>query len=253
MTGSEAGFVKGALEILKLAKEEGWLDKLKALLKKRTRVLVLGSTGVGKTNLLHALTQPLPKAIDSINRSEFAHKHKLVISDEPFEFNDTPGQELHDARRRVAIREQMAKGPTGTMNVVAYGYHEYAIARADVFGSDGQVRPEYLERHRENEIKALGQWTSLLGDPQTTKWLVTVVTKADLWWDNYPTVIAHYTTGPYFQALGPAQSLTPVTVEFASVMHRFFGRGALSGDFDDATREQLRSRLFATLLQAIGK
>ena len=53
MTGTEASLVKGALDVIKLARDEGWLDKLRAILRKRTRVLVLGSSGVGKTNFLY--------------------------------------------------------------------------------------------------------------------------------------------------------------------------------------------------------
>lgn len=253
MSGVTATLTKEALDLFMLAKEEGWFDKLKYLLKKRNRVLILGSTGVGKTNLLHALKKPLPEAIDNINRSQFAQKHKLVIAAEPFEFIDTPGQAYHNVRRSAAIREQMAKGSFGILNVVAFGYHEYAMARGEVFDGDGKVRPEYLERHREVEMTALADWVELLGDPETAKYLITVVTKADLWWDEQATALAHYTVGIYNKALGPARSLDPATVEFAAVRHRFYGQGSLAGSFDDSVREQLRSRLFSTLLEAIGR
>lgn len=253
MTGLEPSLVKSALELLELAKKDGWLDKLKSILKKRSRVIVLGSTGVGKTNLLEALTKPLPKVIDSINRSEFARKHKVSITAEPFEFIDTPGQEFHDSRRMAAIRQAMARGPVGVLNVVSYGYHEYAVARSDVFDGNGKIQSGFLDRHRRIEIETLNQWTALLGDTETAKWLITVASKADLWWDERDAVMAHYTKGDYFKALGPAKVLKPVTVEFASVVHLFYGRGAVSGVFDDEIRKSLRTRLLTTLLHAAGK
>ena len=44
-----------AKQIYDLAKEQGWIDQLLSFIKKRHKVLVLGSSGVGKKNFLKSL------------------------------------------------------------------------------------------------------------------------------------------------------------------------------------------------------
>ena len=101
------------VNLVKLAAKEGWLDKLRNLFKKKHRVLVLGSTGVGKTVFLKSLTEVLPEAISSLNRTEFAERHAIQIEKQPFIFVDTPGQLFHASRRTTAIREELTRGISG--------------------------------------------------------------------------------------------------------------------------------------------
>lgn len=83
----EAGkLIVGAYQ---LAEKQGLIDRIKAFFKKRQVVLMLGTTGAGKTNLLDALTKELPEAIHHLNRTPFLKERKLKISDEPFDFYDT--------------------------------------------------------------------------------------------------------------------------------------------------------------------
>ncbi len=144
----------------------------------------------------------------------------------------------------------------GVINVVSYGYHEYedaARAGQPIVRPDRTVEKAYLERHQQTEIEVLHEWIPLLGYPDTIKWLMTVVTKADLWWDMRDTVTAYYLSGPYYEALGPAQALAPTVLEYCSVFRMFYGRGKLVGLLDDEGRGRLRSNLLGTLLEAIGK
>ena len=69
LTGSE---IKPIADMLVLAQKQGWLDKLKMALRKKHKILVLGSTGAGKTNFLASLTETMPKAIDLMSRTEIA-------------------------------------------------------------------------------------------------------------------------------------------------------------------------------------
>ena len=57
LTGSE---IKPIVEVIALANKQGWLDKLKMAFRKKHRILVLGSTGAGKTNFLKSLTETMP-------------------------------------------------------------------------------------------------------------------------------------------------------------------------------------------------
>ncbi len=117
---------KSGEKLFDLAEKQGWVDRLLAMFKKKHRILVRGSTGTGKTNLLASLTQAMPEAIAAMNRTEFATRHRINLSGTPFVFVDTPGQVGHGSRRLGAIREEMANGLSGVINVVAYGYHDIA-------------------------------------------------------------------------------------------------------------------------------
>lgn len=244
---------KVAIEAFDLARKRGWFDKLIAACRKKHKILLLGSTGRGKTNLLKSLTEVVPQAIHHLNRTEFGQKHHIQISDQPFIFVDTPGQVHHAPRRLEAIRETMAQGISGIINVVSYGYHEYRRGIKEVFNDDGTVRESYLQGHRQVEIDAVKEWSALLGDRTTAGWLITVVTKADLWWDRKDEVMDHYLVGEYFHGLGDAQNLNPAVIHYCSVFHRFYGVGQLSGMFDESDRTMVRGHLLRTLLEAIGK
>ena len=236
----------------KIGKSKGF-DRLLNVFRKKHRILVLGATGAGKSNFLHSLAESAPATIDAMNRTEFAQKHSLKISQNLFVFVDTPGQAKHKPRRIQAIREAMSANISGIVNVVAYGYHEARASKKDALTEDGQVRQEFLAARRNEEIAQWHEWTPLLGDRETGGWLITLVTKADLWWDRREEVLAHYEAGTYFAALGDAQSLSPSVVEYSSVFHRFYGDCPICGFFDDGDRDRVKANLIAQLLAAIGK
>jgi hypothetical protein len=243
---------RAAIRLLELAIKQGWFDKLRDALKRKHTVLILGSTGTGKTNFVQSLTEIVPKAISHMNRTEFVKTHAIKIAKEPFNVIDTPGQVLHSSRRVKAIREAIGKGAIGVINVVSYGYHEGRTARSEALTARGRIKESFLERNRRQELLDLDDWKVLLGGPETTKWLVTVVTKADLWWSQRSDVLDHYQTGPYYRALGPARSLNPSVMEYCSVFHKFYGEGPLSGLFDEQDRVDLRAHLLRELLAAVA-
>ena len=127
------------------------------------------------------------------------------------------------------------------------------VGKAEAITDTGEVRQSFLERQRQVEIEALTEWTRLLGSRTVANWLITVISKADLWWEQKEKVTAHYTFGLYHDALGDAERLDPVVMEYCSVFHKFFGEGRLSGYLDDAERKLLRMNLFSQLLAAVSR
>lgn len=244
-----------ARELVQTAKEEGWVDRITNTFRKKHYVLILGTTGTGKTNLVKSLTNFVPGAIDHMNRTEALKKNRIVIGKSPFVFLDTPGQIGHKSRRQQAIRVALSKNSLLILNVVAYGYHEYRSGTEEVFTQKGTIRKNYLKRHRKMEIATLSEWVQLLGDTQISKGLITCISKADLWWkhSDYRDVLGFYETGMYYKALGPARSLPHSILPYCSVFHKFYGEGFLSGEFDDDDKLAHRMHLLNVLLSIFGK
>jgi hypothetical protein len=101
------------------------------------------------------------------------------------------------------------------------------------------------------EIEALREWNQLLSAGVLDPWLITVVTKADLWWEQHTAVKGYYESGPYHAALSTAQSMRPSVCFYSSIRHLFYGKAPVSGYFDDEERLRLRANFFRVLFEAI--
>jgi hypothetical protein len=108
------------IEIYKLAKELGLVSKLKSFLKKKKRILVLGSTGTGKTLFVRSFGNLIPEIINRASRTEFPTKHVFDFGPRlNAQLTDTPGQIIHASRRFPAIKEAMTRAD-GVINIVSY-------------------------------------------------------------------------------------------------------------------------------------
>lgn len=245
--------IKVAVAALKEAKDQGAFRRLIDFFKKKPRIIILGCTGTGKTNFLESLTKPVVSAIPREDRTLYTEAKNLLVKDKTYRFIDTVGDVQRDADRSLAIREAMAAkgGIAGIVNVVAYGYHEYDLSKKDVFDAHGTVKPSFLELHRQEELKQLAEWVELLGDPLTAHWLITVVNKADLWWDQRGQILEYYNKGDYNKALGGARKLKPRALAYSSAFHRFYGDAPMCGTFDENDHRQTRKRLFDALVKAL--
>jgi energy-coupling factor transporter ATP-binding protein EcfA2 len=231
--------IEAAAKLYRLAEDEGLLTRIANFFKHKETIIVLGSTGSGKTNLLDSLgvAAALVEPIPAITRTVAAERRGVVIDERPFTVIDTPGQLGHDPSRQSVYREAMAKPPVRVINVVSYGYHEYATGTSEAIDSCGAARDEWLRRHRDNEIEAMLEWLPLLGDRSTTKWVLTAVTKADLWWNDHDDVVNYYERGPYAEQIhGADLRLKHSVLPYSSVFHRFYGAAPLAGSFDDEDR-----------------
>jgi hypothetical protein len=225
-------------------------ERLKDAFAKKETLIVLGASGVGKTNLIISLNAAagLVDPVWRMNRTSATVRRHVRIDDHPFRVIDTPGQFLHDSERLSAVREAAANPPVRIINVVAYGYHE-DDRNSNVITPGPRLAPDFLDGRREEELRALKEWLPILGDRSVTKWLVTVVAKADLWWHERESVLNHYNTGKYSLAIQEEDSkLHHVVIPYCSVVHRFYDRMPIDGTFDDSDRIKINLHFLQQLV-----
>lgn len=240
-----------ALEIHDILRKKGAYDKVADYLLGRESidVLLLGSTGCGKSAFLKSL-QGQSGFVPREHRTARVEEVQGTIQEVTFRFIDTPGQNLHKGMRTAAIKDAAAAKRLGVINVVSFGYHEAAVD-ADRALLSGLPSASYLDECRQKEVHRLAEWTSLLGGlGGAADWLLTVVTKADLWWTPaiHATVLAHYTDGDYAAALGEATQLRRSALPYSSLNSRFYGVVPMTGFYTDEQRNEDHKSLITQLL-----
>ncbi|WP_299689369.1 GTPase domain-containing protein [uncultured Tateyamaria sp.] len=252
MINSEATIGKAVVDVYRTAKKEGWLDKFLAVFRKKHRILVLGSSGAGKTQLIRSLSSVVPDVVGILERTQFVERNNIEISKNLFEFVEAPGElSMFDARLE-AIAEAARRKYDLVLNVVSYGYHEYSEENASlIFDDNGAVQAEFLKEHRDIEIDLLAEWCETLSESKRPPRVITIVTKADIWWDNKDSVIKNYRNGDYAEIISHHKYQHSV-VPYSSRIYRMHKLGATSRYFDELTKAELRAQLFRTLFSGIN-
>jgi DNA helicase HerA-like ATPase len=234
-------------DIVKIAKEENWLTRLKFAFREKHHILIFGSTGTGKTNFLDSFTRGVPEAIRAEDRTMGLIRRRIRIENEPFVFIDTPGESRRPTVRTEAVQLARAKQVKVIFNIVAYGYHEYRTGRAEALRAD-RINEAWLEKHRKVEIEDLNRWLPQLDALLPNVPLVTLVTKADLWEDRRDDVIEYYEKGDYARVLRSSLRRDHSVMMYCAVLHKFYGQGRLSGSFDESDRLRTRVHLLHQLV-----
>lgn len=244
---------KELFELTTFAIEKGWLERLLNLFRRRHRILVCGATGVGKSQLIRALSKLIPEALSMLDRTQFIERHRLKLDGQLFEFVDTPGDPLKAALRRDAYVQCVTNPVAAVINVVADGYHEYrSSSHRNPLTTTGRIQKKYLDAHRVTELDLLSEWSELLLHGKGQPPVISVINKADIWWDRRDEVRSDYMAGDYFKILSKANADHSV-LDFSATVRRPFGSGLLAQTFDDQTRLALRATLFRTLLSVVGQ
>jgi hypothetical protein len=218
--------------------------------KPEQHILLLGASGVGKSSFLKSI-QGEYAYIPREHRTETSAAVDGRIDTLNITFIDTPGEAQHTDRRKKTIRESVHTKSLGIINVVSYGFHE-GTAKVSEAVDNNQAKDDFLERRREVELERLTEWIPILcGQGGHAAWIITVVTKADLWWQNTPDqpVIAYYREGKYFKSLGEATKEQTCSVRpYASLNQMFYGQGKMSGFYPDPLRQTHYNDLIALIL-----
>lgn len=246
LTSGEAGY-----RAFTWAERRGLIRLITQKVRRKNEVLVLGISGSGKTNFLKSLETPAIRPIDRFERSQFTQRHNKVFanSSRAFRFHDTPGQAMHISRRMEALRTVAAKKRFGIINVVSYGYVESGSIPAQNAVKNGTAVPSYLQQQRDLEIDAIKEWLPAVA--HEAEFIITLVSKADLWFSSRHDVRTHYETGFYGEAISRAGVKRHSVIEYSSVIHNFFDEAAPSSKFDQSNLMDLHEQFSRQIVEAV--
>jgi hypothetical protein len=106
-----------------------------------------------------------------------------------------------------------------------------------------------LKERRNIELALLSEWVPLLSGKET-RWVLTLVSKADLWWPEREQVEAYYGQGEYAAKLLDLKKIHSVA-SYCSVISAFYGTRT-SGYFGDPERAQVRKHLLESMIRLTG-
>ncbi len=171
------------------------------------RVIIYGPGGVGKSTLgtfLAGRFVPGRSSVEyqtSLDREEYRVKGDIVCT-----VIAAPGQERLREDQWPGLHRMLASGRAGAViNVVSWGYEsigelsyrETAPFRADPAQSQEQFLAAYLAERRRKELEAIADLAHHIKMAEKKIWMITLVTKQDLWWDRRTEVRDYYERGEY--------------------------------------------------------
>lgn len=179
-------------------------------------ILLLGPGGVGKTTFARLIAGggflPPEPPDDGAN-----YRESLNVITYRFEdaadadavVVDPPGQPHRRADDWDELLGQLSAGRfRGVMLFAAYGYHtlpQFGGYRSHPLFDAGNTRARFVRKYatdcREDEVRVAGRVAAALQKTPEPTWLLTCVTKEDLWWPDGDAVETFYSRGPFAEAL----------------------------------------------------
>lgn len=200
---------QSALEVYKERKAiEGIFSSLRFVLKNgRVRVLVFGPGGTGKSTLGATLGS------DDNLESRQTHEYRESSNVDEEQFEDVPFGIVKVApgqgRRRdlywpALFRELAAGRVHGVIYVGCWGLHSFELStiREHKLYEDGMTKDKFLAAHvaaaQQEELEAMRELAPhIIASKRRSLWMISLISKQDLWWDSRDQVKLHYERGAY--------------------------------------------------------
>lgn len=168
------------------------------------RILVIGSGGCGKSTLGRLLSGGLDALLDlpgSYQESLGMETYPLQ-DDSAAELVVPPGQEHRRDVSWTALQADLANGLfRGMILLSSYGYHtlgDLSFRQHRLYrGGKREFLKEYLADRRNEEIRILKRLVPFVRTNPRRMWMLSLVTKQDLWWPRRTAVEQHYRAGAY--------------------------------------------------------
>jgi len=171
-------------------------------------ILVIGPGGVGKSTFARILSGEINYPLDIPGEyQESIPLERYALKDDPtVELIVPPGQQ----HRRDATWSDLEKtigagGYRGIIVTSSYGYHSLGLTsykRHRLYQNDkAEFLDAFLRECRTDEINVLRRLAPFIQANSRKSWLLTLVTKQDLWWAECEAVESHYRSAEYGQLI----------------------------------------------------
>lgn len=202
---------------------------------RRLAILILGPGGVGKSRLARFLCAPAAKFPPQKYDESFHVERQSLPGNAVADLVTAPGQKRHAQKLEDLFDEVKKRGRTfGIINVVAYGYQSTALDMKEI-GKPGEsihaTTQRYLDECRAREEEIVVQLVEHLRRHTKPFWMITLVTKQDLWWPQRKVVEDHYKRGPYAAAIEQLRAAH----QAAGFTHEYFSMATQSQNFVDGS------------------
>lgn len=242
--------------IIKALTEYDLIDVLKSWLRKRKKILLTGTLGVGKTLFIDSLSKDIVEPIPRSERTLGIIKTKGRTKHIGYVLIDTPGGRSRLIFESEKIKDLILDKRPVVINITSYGYHEYDLLKKDiskkVFSSTDKniINKKYLEKHRELEYKRLLEW-KIFFQIISPSWFITVINKADLWWNDKEECLEYYKKGKYANIFKDLKDSQHICLPYCSIINKFYDIKPHT-DFDETDKNELKNsfmKLFKEILE----
>lgn len=230
------------------AEKYGLIDHVIDFFSKPISIVALGISGAGKSNFLTSVQDLNSEIVSYLDRTKFVTVRKAKMGGLRLHFIDTPGHEGYSTQRKEAVINSIKTPRTIFINVTCGGYVEHERPIEDFFDASPEVLSRTLNAQKELEIAQLLEWIGLVTSDGEKRKLITVVSKADLWWNDRASVLRHYEDGPYALEVRKVTGLVHSVSPYCAVIKQHFDRGPVAPGFDETIKRTIRKSFIEQLL-----
>lgn len=186
-------------------KIKGQAKRLVSLIRDGKVILpVFGSGGVGKSTAGSILVGKDPLDVSIPYKESWLIEPLCLPGDVPGTILVAPGQIARAERYWPDLIHKANEGAAlGIINVVSYGYHSFmglSYKQHDLYeeGMDEtQFMEQFLPARRQVEIDMLDFLVAKLAPTARSFFMISLISKQDLWWNERDDVKTYYTSGDY--------------------------------------------------------
>ncbi len=227
---------------------------------------VFGAGGVGKSTVGNILVSENPLSVGTAYTESWLIEQNELPGDVPGTIFVAPGQVNRIDRYLPDLIKKVNEGKAhGMINVVSYGYHSFmglSYKQHDLF-EEGMETADFmkvfLSARRNIELEMLDKIiNSLKTSSLSSFFMITLISKQDLWWSDRNEVKKYYTTGKYNDRIEILREMigsekfhheyVPISLTMANL---FTEKGELlaqtASGYDQATHLQFLQNFFFNL------